>query len=356
MRTIFPRKSGIARRLIGGLSAFLFVTMAAGILKADVLEGQSVGNGNWIQGQLQGWQEMDYVPTRVRFQGGGAGKVITINFEHTKGISPAIELLSGFTPSINVVVTSGPTLVARPGVDMWSYTLTVNVLGTNWGTVEFWPRLSAGAHLIQSTLLACSGQTLLIVRPAALAGSPDLAIVETGPTTVASGSTNAYTLHYINNSEYNATGAQVTEILPAEVAYVPEATSPSPLVMGNTLTWDLGQLAPGTQGAISWKTIVNANVTPGQTFNDSAMILGAETDANPADNTNGVRTTIVADDRPPTISANPVGTIGSSGNPILLSVAAEGSTKTASPLLTPARAPSPFHQPPTRMRVGMTRS
>src|SRR5260221_3103880 len=86
------------------------------------LQAQSFGSTNWSAANANGWAELDYIPMRVFMTGGVAtGKVITIQFDHTKSqgstLLQGIQNLSSFTPSSNVVITAGPTLNA-PACDV----------------------------------------------------------------------------------------------------------------------------------------------------------------------------------------------------------------------------------------------
>ncbi len=52
-----------------------------------VLEGQNKGDtNNWYAGNLQNWQELEYIPCRVHFTGAqGSNQTIVIYFEHYNG-------------------------------------------------------------------------------------------------------------------------------------------------------------------------------------------------------------------------------------------------------------------------------
>jgi uncharacterized repeat protein (TIGR01451 family) len=309
------------------LRAFLLLRLlAAGNAAADGIQGQSWGNPNWFSGDVTGWQELNYIPTRVLLTGGPVtGRVVTISFQHTtKSFAPEIQLLTGFTPSANVVITSGPTLSCAPTMSIWTYSLTVNLLDNNPGEIVFSSRLSAGAHRNANGLIQDSASALLIPQPAAAPGSPDLAIVRAGPASVSPGNTMTCTLNYTNQSGTSpATGVQITEILPAQVTCVPGSAEGAVLV-GNTLTWDLGNLNPGAIGSVRYQMEVNTNAPAGQSFTDTAMILSAENDANPADNTTTNTVMVVPDCQPPAITGNPLGATNCAGASMSFSVSASG--------------------------------
>src|SRR5438093_10290789 len=71
------------------------------------LQGQSFGSTAWVGGNLQGWRELDYIPCRVYLTGGPVNsQTITVEFDHVQSRIPAIQNLTAFTPSANVVIIS----------------------------------------------------------------------------------------------------------------------------------------------------------------------------------------------------------------------------------------------------------
>ena len=277
--------------------------------KAD-LEGQSAGNTTWSPSNPTGWKELDLIPMRVSLCGGpAASQTIRVDFDHTKTqgarIYRGIDNLVGFTPSPNVLITSGPTLSDRSG-DVWSYTFTVAVTDSQPGFVQFRARLSAGAHYFSGNSLGVTGSPALgmisIVKPLAAAGSPDLRITKQGPATAAPGATLSYTLNYGNKagSATTASGVQIKDVLPTGMlTYVPGSCTPTCLALGDTLTWDVDYLAAGEGGSVSYQAVVRSSATNGQIVINSAMIYSAENDAFEADNTTSVTTSIVVDSPPP---------------------------------------------------------
>src|SRR6266571_210139 len=112
-----------------------------------VLQGQSRGITNWTSPTILDWRELDYVPCRVSISGSAANnQAMTISFPHGSGTTPGFQDLVDFTTSANVTIVSGPTLSDPAGAD-WSYSLTINYTGGASGSVQFFARLAAGAHL-----------------------------------------------------------------------------------------------------------------------------------------------------------------------------------------------------------------
>ncbi|MDP9270897.1 MAG: S8 family serine peptidase, partial [Chloroflexota bacterium] len=270
-----------------------------------ILQGISPkGGSTWVASSLMGYQELDLIPTRVLLQNGPAtGKVITVQFDHTKtqggNTYLGIENLTSFTASSNVTITSAPVLSAPVGQDVWSYTFTVDVSNGVDGWVQFNSRLAAGAHLFTGSSLSMGGSpslgTLQIAKPAPKAGNPDLTLSKSGPSTAAPGSTITYTLSYTNKTGgtiTSATGVQLRDVMPSQVTYVANSCTATCSVVGNTITWDLGTLAPGATGSKTYQVTVSGSLAFGSTFTNAATIRSAETDANLTDNDSSVTTTV----------------------------------------------------------------
>src|SRR5438876_854860 len=104
-----------------------------------ILEGQNKGDtNNWFAGNLQNWQELDYVPCRVHWSSAqGNNEAIRIDFPHVNGGMPGFQNLFSFTTSANVVFASPPTLSAPPNSSTWSYSFTVNILNNQDAYVYF---------------------------------------------------------------------------------------------------------------------------------------------------------------------------------------------------------------------------
>ena len=81
-------------------------------------------------------------------------------------------------------------------------------------------------------------------------------------------------------------------------------------MVGNTITWDLGSLAPGASGSKSYQVTVSAGATNGQTVVNAAEINSSQTDANFADNQSTVTTTV----RVPAISGTVLDDLDGDGN------------------------------------------
>ena len=265
-----------AAKLILLLLVLGWVTLSAQAGNA-ILQGLSTGSSNWIAGNLTGWKELDFIPCRMDFTNGPASnQTVVVQFDHTKTsgstVLPGIQNLFTFSSTPNVIITSGPTLSAPAGVDTWYYTFVVDYTNASEGSVNFFARLSAGAHNFTGSSLALKGLlngspspgVLQIAKPGAEPGNPDLAITKLGPAVVNPGSTFAYTLIYTNQAGSAATGAQLTDVLPGVLTL--NTCSGGCYMVGNTVTWDLGNLARGAGGSFVYEVAVTNFAINGTTF------------------------------------------------------------------------------------------
>src|SRR5882724_10045111 len=331
-RVSFFRSTSLRRF---GLALATVASLAASTAQAAFvgqLQGQSFPSTNWITGNLNGWAELDFIPMRVYMTGGPASnQTITVQFDHTKTagtLRQGIQNLYNFASSPNVVITSGPTPNTPSGQDIWSYTFTVKLTDNTPGFVQFNGRLAAGSHLFGGSSLAIGGTPSLgqlkIHAPAGNAGNPDLSIVKTGPAKANPGQIITYSINYQNKlSGSTATGVQITDFLPDQVTFVSCTGGCAPF--GNTVTWDLGDLARRANGVITYQVVVTNLITTGFTFQNNASIVGSQNDANSTDNTSSVTTIVTSNCIPPSIVADPVDTAECAGGSVSFSVAANGS-------------------------------
>ncbi len=120
----------------------------------------------------------------------------------------------------------------------------------------------------------------------------DLKIVKTAnPNPVTVGNALAYTLVVSNNSLTTATGVTVVDTLPTGFSYSWAVGQNSATIVGNTLTLNLSDLAPQASETITIGGVVTAAAA--STITNTATVSSDEPDANPADNTSSVVTTVI---------------------------------------------------------------
>src|ERR1043166_5113269 len=298
------------------------------------LQGQSTNSSVWIAGNVQGWGELDLIPTRVLFTAGpGSNVAVEVVFDHTKTtgstVIPGIQNLLNFTAS-NVVFNSGPSLHAPAGSnpDIWSYVFNVNVTNTT-GTVEFRSQMSPGANNNTGSSLALSGTpalgTLQVHKPEPK-GTNDLAVTKIGPATALRNQTITYTLSYTNKTGDIATGLQLSDTLPTNfVTYVAASCSGGCSLLGNTLIWSLPDLPADAGGTQTYQVTVKTNAPIGQSFMNGATVFSAAHDLNPGDNSTEVITTVISGCVPASIGSDPLSVTICAGGSASFTVTANGS-------------------------------
>ena len=297
--------------------------------QAQNLEGQNKGNTSiWSAGNLEGWAELDYIPMRVSFGAGSAGSSqVTLNFPHFSGRTFGIEDLSGLQATTANVQFASPATLVTDSSGNWSYIFTVDISDNSPAEVRFFARLASGAHLYGGSSLQLRGSAgnVQFHKPLPGPGAPDLTLSLSGPATVLEGGAMVYTLTYTNKAALDTgNGVQVTQVLAPEITVDSASLPPNARLVGNTLFWDLGNLAPQTGGKFSFTATVNAGTVAGTSLVNDAQIFSAENDLNPGDNEAMATTSVVCGEITPTIVSNPLSASVCPGDPVVLSVSAVG--------------------------------
>ena len=201
------------------------------------------------------------------------------------------------------------------GATTWTYSFTVDMTDNNAGEILFSTRLLAGAHNFTGASLQIKGAgTLSFIKPTAAPGAPNLVLTKTALTAVAPGQTMTYTLSYQNTASGSgatnqATGVQITDVLPAEVTYVPNScTGCTYDALSRTLSWELGAIPAGSALATkTYQVTVGTTLTNNTQFTNDAKILSAENDANVANNASKVTTTVFTPSISGTVLTDPNG-------------------------------------------------
>ncbi len=295
--------------------AFLMLQTQAfgqvGSVSSLSLQGQNKGDtNNWSGGNLQNWQELDMIPCRVLVSGAANNQSITITFPHLNGTTPGFENLYNFTANGGVTFASAPVL-STPAGGTWSYTFSINSTSAG-GSVNFFSRLAAGAHVNPGSSLKLGGSPssmgeLQIHKPQAGPGAPNLAVVKTGPVTIPQGGTITYTLSYTNKATGTnvGVGVQLSDILPDGVVVDPSTLPANANLVGDTLFFDLPDLAPGAGGQVMFQAGVPFSTPVGTVLNNFAQILSSQDDADNSDNTSTWKTTVTNGCTGVTISTSP---------------------------------------------------
>lgn len=297
-------------------------------LQAATLQGEYKGNKtDWYDNNLAGWAELDYVPMRVTFPSGSLGsQPVTLTFPHFSGKTFGFEDLSDFAVSGNAQFAGAPALTMAADGN-WTYNFTVNVLDNNPAEVTFLARLASGAHLYGGSSLQMKGSAgnIQIHKPLPGPGAPNLALSLSGPATVVQGGTVTYSMAYTNKAALDTGhGVQINQTLPVELAVDASSLPANARLVGNTLFWDLGDLAPGASGQLSLRGTVSPTAVIGANLVNFSQIVSAENDLNMADNEASLTTSVVCGGIVPAIVSQPAAPSACPGDPVVLSVSAVG--------------------------------
>ena len=147
-----------------------------------------------------------------------------------------------------------------------------------------------------------------------VAGKADVAVDKScTPDVVGPGGTVHCTLNYKNEGNAVATDVRIEDTLDAGLTYVGGSGVPTPdIISGQTLTWNIGTLAIGASGVISYDQTVPATGSAGlHTYADTATIFTSVPDSDPGDNKDTEVTTVtykvdLSIDKlcPPTVTPN----------------------------------------------------
>ena len=92
---------------------------------------------------------------------------------------------------------------------------------------------------------------------------PVVTVVKTGPLTGSAGSTLTYALSFQNLGPAAASGASLSDVLPAGVTFVSAANGGTYHAATRTVTWSLGNVANGASGTRSLVVRINALTATG---------------------------------------------------------------------------------------------
>ena len=137
--------------------------------------------------------------------------------------------------------------------------------------------------------ISLNGQTDILTVTATSAYEPAANAVGTYTTTIASaamtftksvnitaprgGDRVTYTIAYTNSGASAASNVTVTDVLDNHLNYVTSSAVPVPSgISGQTITWNLGTVAPNGSGSITFQTDIVNNATPGIEIHNVAQV------------------------------------------------------------------------------------
>jgi len=136
--------------------------------------------------------------------------------------------------------------------------------------------------------------------PSSPANAADLAVINSGPSSVTAGTNATYTITITNNGPYAATGFVLTDTLPTGSNYVSITQTAgsddfTPAQSGSTITESATAIASGSSDTFSLVVFAPTGLTAGSAFSDTASVSSdsSTSDPNTANNTATVTGSIV---------------------------------------------------------------
>jgi uncharacterized repeat protein (TIGR01451 family) len=234
---------------------------------------------------------------------------------HVDNLGPSAARLVVLTDNITsnapftvtaITVTPGPTSCVPPvpagpatGVIITCNLGTILTNGRKTVRVEFTSETSADIN-DTATVTSATSDPVTVNNVASgsvsFTASADLQIIKTGPTQVNFLGTVTYTVSVDNLGPSGAAGVVVSDTLPAGLQFVSAVASAGTYTaIGNTITWNLGNVAVADPVRT---LVITATVLPGSpaTLINNAQVTSTTADPNTANNLATWSTTVVGTD------------------------------------------------------------
>ena len=196
----------------------------------------------------------------------GANLTYTLSYANTGSSAASAVTLTSAIPANTTFVsaTAGGTLSG--GTISWSLgALAAGASGSAQMVVRVTSPLASGTIITGAIASIDSAETTAVNANATtttVTSAPILSVSKTdAPDPVAAGATLTYTIAYANNGNTSATGAVLTDTVPANTTFV-SATNGGALA-GSTITWMPGTLAAGGSGSAQVVVRVASPLTNG---------------------------------------------------------------------------------------------
>jgi uncharacterized repeat protein (TIGR01451 family) len=175
----------------------------------------------------------------------------------------------GLTPTL---IGGGGTFDAATGTLTWNLgTLAAGASGSHTFGILVPVDTSDGTALANiGTLDADNMPAITTVLLLPVTSTPVLELTKDAPPFAGAGGSVSYTLHFENTGNATAHNAELTDILPPETTFA-TATGTHNHV-GGTVTWPLGDLAPGEGGSVTLVGAVQTPLSDGTTLLNTASL------------------------------------------------------------------------------------
>jgi uncharacterized repeat protein (TIGR01451 family) len=157
-------------------------------------------------------------------------------------------------------------------------------------TVKVAEGLAVGTPLINQASVACAegvGGNIALTTTIGFSANTVLVKTATPPVTMPNGIIT-YALSYHNAGNAAAQKVHVADQVPTGTAYVPGSATAGAVLAGNVLSWELGDLPPGSSGEVSFQVRVSPLAITGQAISNTASVISGSL----AKNSNTVTTPV----------------------------------------------------------------
>lgn len=203
----------------------------------------TIGNDATATDALRGWVLTDVLPLNVSFVSATGAPL--------------------YDAATRTVTWQGGSIA--PGVQQ-TFTLTVTVNSATPNGTSVSNSATGSASNAPATV---SNAAIFTVQ-----NVPNLAIAKLAAAShVQAGQTAQYTIHYSNTGTAGATNAVIVDALPANLDLTYVSANPAPSsVVGQALTWQLGTLAPGSNGTIVLTALVKNPLANGTVITNNVTL------------------------------------------------------------------------------------
>ena len=108
-----------------------------------------------------------------------------------------------------------------------------------------------------------------------VASDHDLTIKKSAPVSIGAGNVIVYTIDYNVTGSELATGVTITDAIPANTTYEPGTCTAGCVLTGGVITWNLGDLEPGSVGTVQFGARSDSLLANGTVVTNTARIFDA---------------------------------------------------------------------------------
>ncbi len=323
VKVISRPPSGVMQNQASASSSGL--TAGSPLVTHNINQASDTGVNKLVQGAIPPFPAPPApipVGTLITYQlvGTNAGPSTAVGVVMTDTLPTGVSFVSSVPPvttqAANLLTWNLGDLTAGQTVNIF-YTVQVTTAGVSF---------SNSAGIRSNTPELNPGNNTATADVPGGAAPVDVQVVKSGPPTVAPGQVFIYTLTVstVNGGD----NIVVTDTLQTGLTLVPDQSSPPPIANGQTLTWNLGHMDPGTTRIILL-AVRATGVTSGTSITNSAQVSGGTGPTRSVNNSNSTNTN-VANGANLSISKAAVTTDFTPGQPLGFVITVKNNAPTAS--------------------------